>query len=100
MPHPRHVFQQTGTIFELIQDIIRSNVLTKFHEVWKINITFRVVARFYYSLARKAAKPPGSHVFQPTKPILKLVQDILWARELTKFHEDRIIIVAERVLTR
>ncbi|KAH3803667.1 hypothetical protein DPMN_131933 [Dreissena polymorpha] len=28
----RHVFQKTGTIFQLIQDIITINVLTKIHE--------------------------------------------------------------------
>ncbi|KAH3868924.1 hypothetical protein DPMN_032080 [Dreissena polymorpha] len=28
----RHCFQQTGTIFELVLDIIEKNLLTKFHE--------------------------------------------------------------------
>ncbi|KAH3789185.1 hypothetical protein DPMN_167358 [Dreissena polymorpha] len=44
-------FQETGTIFELIQESIRTNVLT-------------MLTRFYYSHIRK--KPaPGGHVFQP-----------------------------------
>ncbi|KAH3846795.1 hypothetical protein DPMN_089102 [Dreissena polymorpha] len=75
-PHPGgHVFQPTGTIlelspdifrtninvtsrvltrpelfFELIQDIIKTNVLTKFHADWTINLTFRVLTRLYNSL--------------------------------------------------
>ncbi|KAH3690494.1 hypothetical protein DPMN_191438 [Dreissena polymorpha] len=34
MPHPpgTHVFEPTGTIFELAQDIILTNLLTKFHD--------------------------------------------------------------------
>ncbi|KAH3787166.1 hypothetical protein DPMN_165286 [Dreissena polymorpha] len=44
MPHPRgcHVFQPTGIIFELTQDIIETNLLTKFHEDWTINVACRV----------------------------------------------------------
>ncbi|KAH3771523.1 hypothetical protein DPMN_172845 [Dreissena polymorpha] len=40
-------------------DIIGTNLLTKFHEDWKINVASRV-------LTRRNAPPPGSHVFQPT----------------------------------
>ncbi len=49
-PPGSHVFQPTGTIYELVQDIIRTNVLTKFHEDWTINVTSRVLTRFYYTL--------------------------------------------------
>ncbi|KAH3856453.1 hypothetical protein DPMN_099041 [Dreissena polymorpha] len=45
----------------------------------------------------KNAPPPGSHVFQPTGIILKLVQDIIWMNLLTKFHEDQTVNVASRV---
>ncbi|KAH3892399.1 hypothetical protein DPMN_016516 [Dreissena polymorpha] len=45
----------------------------------------------------KNAPPPGGHIFQPTQTIFKLVQDII---RMNKFHEDRIINVACRVLTR
>ncbi|KAH3713029.1 hypothetical protein DPMN_072793 [Dreissena polymorpha] len=74
-PHYGHAFQATRTIFELVQDIIRTNVLTKFlftiailldiirtnvlskfHKDWTINLTYRV----------KNAPPPGGHVFQQT----------------------------------
>ncbi|KAH3747895.1 hypothetical protein DPMN_182330 [Dreissena polymorpha] len=70
-PPGGYVFQQTRIIFELIQDIIRKNVQTKFHEDWTINVTFMVLTSF-----------------QPTGTILKL------------FHDDRSINVASRVLTK
>ncbi|KAH3774383.1 hypothetical protein DPMN_175765 [Dreissena polymorpha] len=72
------------------------NLLTKFHEDWKINVASRV-------LTRKNAPPPGGHVFQPSGIIFKLFQDIIGMNLLTKknapplgshvfqakFHEDR-----------
>ncbi|KAH3869871.1 hypothetical protein DPMN_033044 [Dreissena polymorpha] len=73
--------------------IIGTYLLTKFHEDRKINVASR-------GLTRKNAPPPGSHVFQPTGIILKLVQYIIRMNLLTKFHEDRAINVASRVLTR
>ncbi|KAH3707828.1 hypothetical protein DPMN_067244 [Dreissena polymorpha] len=58
--------KKTGTIFELIQESIRTNVLTKFHNDWTIN------------------PPPGGHVFQPI-------------HLLSKIHENGTIYVASRV---
>ncbi|KAH3883564.1 hypothetical protein DPMN_007524 [Dreissena polymorpha] len=92
-PPGGHVFKETKTILELIQDIILTNLLTKFHEDRKINVASRV-------LTRKNAPPPGGHVFQPTGIIFELVQDIIGMNHLTKFHEDQAINVASRVLTR
>ncbi|KAH3747269.1 hypothetical protein DPMN_181692 [Dreissena polymorpha] len=40
-----HVFKATKTIFKLIQDIIGTNLLTKFHDDQKINVTSRVPFR-------------------------------------------------------
>ncbi|KAH3872004.1 hypothetical protein DPMN_035217 [Dreissena polymorpha] len=80
-PLGSHVFQAKITIFELIQDIIGTNHLIKFHENRKINVASRV-------LTRKNAPHPGGHVFQPTDIIFELVQDIIWMNLLTKFHED------------
>ncbi|KAH3797587.1 hypothetical protein DPMN_151170 [Dreissena polymorpha] len=105
-PPGSHVFQQTRTIFKLIQYI--------FHEDWTINVTSRVLTRFYYTLkpykfredwtknvtSRETATPPGSHVFQPTRTIFELVQDIVITNVLTKLHEDWTINVTSRVLTR
>ncbi|KAH3872454.1 hypothetical protein DPMN_035670 [Dreissena polymorpha] len=75
------------------QNIIGTNLLTKFHEDRKINVASRV-------LTRKNAPPPGSHVFQATGIIFELVQYIFGMNLLTKFHEDRTVNVASRVLTR
>ncbi|KAH3821019.1 hypothetical protein DPMN_122774 [Dreissena polymorpha] len=72
-----HVFPPTRTIFELIQDIIRTNHLTKFHNNRKINVAYRV-------FTMKNAPPP----------------DIIRTNLLTKFHEDKKINVAYRVLTK
>ncbi|KAH3841755.1 hypothetical protein DPMN_115234 [Dreissena polymorpha] len=89
-PPGSHVFQPTGTIFELVQDIIRTNVLTKFHEDWTINLTFTV----------KTAPPPGGHVFLPTGTIFELVKDFIGTHAPTKFHDDWTKNVTSRVLTR
>ncbi|KAH3693969.1 hypothetical protein DPMN_081408 [Dreissena polymorpha] len=80
----------TETIFELVQDIIGTHILTKFYEDRKINVTSRV-------LTRKNAPPPGGHVFQQTGIIFELVHNIIGMNLLTKFHEDRTINVASRV---
>ncbi|KAH3830753.1 hypothetical protein DPMN_104005 [Dreissena polymorpha] len=85
-----HVFQANVTIFKLIQDIIKTSLLTIFHQDWTINRASRV-------LTRKNAPPPGGHVFQPTGIIFKFVQDIIGLNLLTKFHEDWTINVASRV---
>ncbi|KAH3806505.1 hypothetical protein DPMN_134825 [Dreissena polymorpha] len=87
-PHPGgHVFHFTQTIFKRVQDIIRMNLLTKFHEDRTINVASRV-------LTRKNAPSPGGHVFQTTGTIFKHVQDIIRTNLLTKFHEDRTVNVA------
>ncbi|KAH3727004.1 hypothetical protein DPMN_052928 [Dreissena polymorpha] len=103
-PLGSHVFQANVTIFELIQDIIETNLLTKFHEDWTINVASRVFTMFYYSHKyshiRKNAPPLGSHVFQANVTIFELMQDIIETNLPTKFHEDWTINVAFRVLTR
>ncbi|KAH3894111.1 hypothetical protein DPMN_018269 [Dreissena polymorpha] len=92
---------KTGTIFERIQDIIKTNVLTKCYEDCTIN-------------EQEGLKGPniiGGHVFEATKTIFELIQVIIKTNLLTKvlkkknapppkFHEDRTINVASRVLTR
>ncbi|KAH3800303.1 hypothetical protein DPMN_153936 [Dreissena polymorpha] len=93
LPPGSHVFQPTSIIFELVQDIIGMNLLTKFKEDRTVNVASRV-------LTRKNALPPGSHVFQPTSIIFELVQDIIGMNLLTKLKEDRTVNVASRVLTR
>ncbi|KAH3721318.1 hypothetical protein DPMN_064238 [Dreissena polymorpha] len=79
-PAGGHVFQATGTIFELVQNIIGTNLLTKFHDDLTINTASRV-------LTRKYATPPW-------RPY------IIGKNHLNKFHDDWTINVASRVLTR
>ncbi|KAH3892186.1 hypothetical protein DPMN_016299 [Dreissena polymorpha] len=87
-PPGGHVFLQTRTIFKHIQDIIRTNGLTKFHDDWTINVIFRV----------KNAPHSGSHVFSRNWNHFELLQDIIGKNLLNKFHEDQTINVASRVL--
>ncbi|KAH3808836.1 hypothetical protein DPMN_137195 [Dreissena polymorpha] len=82
LPLGGHVFQPTGTIVELIQEIIGTILGTKMN------------------LRLKNAPPSGGHGFQATRTIFKLVQDIIATNLLTTFHDDQTINVASRVLTR
>ncbi|KAH3700877.1 hypothetical protein DPMN_075858 [Dreissena polymorpha] len=95
-PPGSHVFQPTGIIYQLFQDIIGMNLLTKFHEDRTVNVASRVLTRFYYSHIRKNAPPLGRHFFQANIIIFKLIQDIIETNLLTKFHEDWTINVASR----
>ncbi|KAH3887755.1 hypothetical protein DPMN_011774 [Dreissena polymorpha] len=63
----------TRNIFKLVEDIIRTNVPTKIHEDWTINVTFRVRSSFYHCHKRKNALPPDGHVIQPTGTIFELI---------------------------
>ncbi|KAH3720680.1 hypothetical protein DPMN_063584 [Dreissena polymorpha] len=88
-PLGSHFFQANIIIFDkLIQDMIETNLLTKIHEDWTINVA-----------SRKKCPTPGCHVFKATKTILELIQDINGTNLLTKFHDDWKINVTFRVLT-
>ncbi|KAH3746768.1 hypothetical protein DPMN_181184 [Dreissena polymorpha] len=80
-----HVFPPIWTVFELIRDINKTNVLTNFHDDWAKIVTSRV-------LTRKTAPPPpsplGSHVIQRTGTILELNSHIKETNVLTKFYEN------------
>ncbi|KAH3849214.1 hypothetical protein DPMN_091610 [Dreissena polymorpha] len=94
-----HVFQRTGTIFELNSRFYKTNVLTKFHEDWTKNVTFRVFTCFPYIHIEKTA-PPDGHVFSPIWVIFKLVRDINKTNGLTKFQDERTKMLTCRVFTR
>ncbi|KAH3854168.1 hypothetical protein DPMN_096707 [Dreissena polymorpha] len=55
-PTGGHVFSPIWTIFELVRDINKTNVLTNFHDDWAKIVTSRV-------FTRKTAPPTGGHVF-------------------------------------
>ncbi|KAH3738624.1 hypothetical protein DPMN_045263 [Dreissena polymorpha] len=102
-------------------DTIGANLLTKFHDDWKINVASIVLTRknvltpdnsiginllikfhtdWTINVAyREKCPAPCSHVFQANVIILKLIQDIIETNLLNKFHEDWAIHVASRVLT-
>ncbi|KAH3816522.1 hypothetical protein DPMN_118039 [Dreissena polymorpha] len=79
-------FKATKTIFKLIQYIIGTNLLTKFHDDRKINVTSRVLTRFYYFNIMKNAPPPWRQCFS--------TNHIIGMNFLTEFHEDWTINVA------
>ncbi|KAH3728917.1 hypothetical protein DPMN_054880 [Dreissena polymorpha] len=73
-PTGGHVFSPIWTIFELVRDIIKSNVLTNFHDNW--------------AKMKTSPPPPGSHVIQLTGTIFELNSHIKETNVLTKFHEN------------
>ncbi|KAH3868615.1 hypothetical protein DPMN_031765 [Dreissena polymorpha] len=99
-PLGSHVFQANIIIFELIQDINKTNLLTIFHEDWTTNVASRVftgnngmnlLTKFHEDqtinvASRKNAPPLGSHVFQANVTIFELIQDVIETNLLTKFH--------------
>ncbi|KAH3895384.1 hypothetical protein DPMN_019548 [Dreissena polymorpha] len=79
-------------------DIIRTHLLTKFHEDWKINVASRVHIQ-------KNAPPPGGHFDEDwTINVASRMKNApplgSHTNFLTKFHEHWTINVAFRVLTR
>ncbi|KAH3802979.1 hypothetical protein DPMN_156677 [Dreissena polymorpha] len=95
-PTGSHVFQRTGTTFELNKHINKTNIctnfelnrgivgtnlLTKFHEDWTRNVASMV-------FTMKTAPPTGGHVFQRTGTTFELDQHIIKTNILTKLHED------------
>ncbi|KAH3889699.1 hypothetical protein DPMN_013761 [Dreissena polymorpha] len=78
----------------------KTNVLTKFHENWAINVTSRVFTCFHYIHIEKNAPPTGGHVFSPIWTIFKLVRHINKTNDLINFHDDWAKIVTSRVITR
>ncbi|KAH3795702.1 hypothetical protein DPMN_149259 [Dreissena polymorpha] len=106
--HWRPCFSPIWTIFELVRDINKTNVLSNFHDDWAKIVTSSV-------FTRKTAPPTGGHVFQRTRTTFELNQhiiktniltnfqlhrDIIGTNLLTKFHEDPTKNVASRVFTR
>ncbi|KAH3792026.1 hypothetical protein DPMN_145515 [Dreissena polymorpha] len=80
LPLGSHFFQANIIIFELIQDIIETNLLTKFHEDWTINVASRPY--------KEKCPATGGHVLKATKTIFELIQDIIKTNLLTIFHQD------------
>ncbi|KAH3791375.1 hypothetical protein DPMN_144859 [Dreissena polymorpha] len=77
-PTGGHVFSPIPTIFKLVRDINKTNVLTNFHNDWAKIVTSRVFTRenCHYIHIEKNAPPTGGHVFSPISTIFELVRDI------------------------
>ncbi|KAH3804452.1 hypothetical protein DPMN_132737 [Dreissena polymorpha] len=77
-PTGSHVFSPISTIFKLVQEINKTNVLTNFHDYWAKIVTSRVFTRenCRYIHIEKNAPPTGGHVFSPISTIFELVRDI------------------------
>ncbi|KAH3728916.1 hypothetical protein DPMN_054879 [Dreissena polymorpha] len=88
-PTGGHVFSPIWTIFELVRDINKTNVLTNFHDNWAKIVTSRVFTRKTAPRQPyKNAPPTGGHVFSPIWTIFELVRDINKTNVLTNFHDD------------
>ncbi|KAH3877223.1 hypothetical protein DPMN_001085 [Dreissena polymorpha] len=98
----RHVFQPTGTIFELVQDILGTNLLTKFHENRTINVASRVLTRKQMPRPPPPPPPPppGGHVFKTNQNQFLTCSRFHWQKCSDQFHEGQAINGAFRVLTR
>ncbi|KAH3736597.1 hypothetical protein DPMN_043168 [Dreissena polymorpha] len=81
-PTGGHLFSPIWTIFELVRDINKTNVLTNFHDDWAKIVTSRVFIR------KTALPPPGSHVIELTRTIFELSSHIKETNVPTKFHEN------------
>ncbi|KAH3820628.1 hypothetical protein DPMN_122374 [Dreissena polymorpha] len=77
-PTGTHVFSPIPTIFKLVRDINKTNVLTNFHDDWAKIVTTRVFTRenCHYIHIEKNAPPTGGHVFSPISTIFELIRDI------------------------
>ncbi|KAH3774327.1 hypothetical protein DPMN_175706 [Dreissena polymorpha] len=69
-PTVGHVFSHIRTIFKLVRDINKTNVLTNFHDDWA------KLDNCNYIHIEKNAPPTGGHVFSPISTIFELVRDI------------------------
>ncbi|KAH3720361.1 hypothetical protein DPMN_063258 [Dreissena polymorpha] len=78
-PTGSNVFSPIWTIFELIRENNKTNVLTNFHDDWAKIVTSRV-------FTRKTAPPTGDHTNILTN--FELDRDFIGTKLLTKFHED------------
>ncbi|KAH3825177.1 hypothetical protein DPMN_127050 [Dreissena polymorpha] len=83
-PPGGHIFQATGTIFELVQDIIEKNLENS------VNV--------FYSYITRNATPPWRPCFSTNRKFRTIFegdQDIIGTNRLTKFHDDRTMNVAK-----
>ncbi|KAH3690259.1 hypothetical protein DPMN_191873 [Dreissena polymorpha] len=113
-PTGGHVFSPIWTIFELVREINKNNVLNNFHDDWAKIVTSRVFTSHVIQLTGTIFAL-NSHIKETIvltkfhenwaknvtfRTIFKLVRDINKTNVLTNFHDDRAKIVTSRVFTR
>ncbi|KAH3873202.1 hypothetical protein DPMN_036431 [Dreissena polymorpha] len=77
----------------------KTNLFTKFHDDLANNVTSRVFTSFFYYINIRRLLPPGSHVIQLTGTIFEQKSRIKETNVLTKFHENWAKNVTSRVFT-
>ncbi|KAH3770808.1 hypothetical protein DPMN_172102 [Dreissena polymorpha] len=70
-PTGGHVFSPIPTIFKLVRNINKTNVVTNCHDDWVFTRE-----NCHYIHIEKNAPPTGGHVFSPISTIFELVRDI------------------------
>jgi len=86
-------FDQTRQIFKLGLDIVKTNILIKFHQTRVANVASECKQEFPKIW-------PGDLVFDLTWPIFELGLEIAKTNILIKFHQNRVANLASTVLTR
>ncbi|KAH3880702.1 hypothetical protein DPMN_004624 [Dreissena polymorpha] len=105
-PTGGHVFSQIWTIFKLVGDINKTNVLTNFHDDWAKIVTSRPNKENCPAHWGPCFQRTGT-TFELDQHIImaniltnfELGRDFIEAKLLTKFHEDGTRNVASRVFT-
>ncbi|KAH3727982.1 hypothetical protein DPMN_053928 [Dreissena polymorpha] len=92
-PTGGHVFLPIWTIFKLVRDINKTNVLTNFHDDWAKIVTSRVFTR------KTAPPPPRQPCYSTDRTIFELNSHIKETNVLTKFHDNWAKNVTSRVFT-
>ncbi|KAH3710120.1 hypothetical protein DPMN_069587 [Dreissena polymorpha] len=75
--------------YSLKKYFIGTNILTKFHEDWPINVAYIASSIFCNKQMRKTAQPSGNHVFQ--LPFHLDCTNNFTSRVLTRFYYSHII---------
>ncbi|KAH3773986.1 hypothetical protein DPMN_175357 [Dreissena polymorpha] len=82
------MFSSTLNKFALHREVFTTSFLTKFHKDWAIHVNSRVLTSrnhfLYYLHMQKTATHPVGHVFQLSRFIFEVVQDIIFYEALTK----------------
>ncbi|KAH3729240.1 hypothetical protein DPMN_055207 [Dreissena polymorpha] len=83
------VFQETETMFELVQDIIGTNLLTKFHHDQTMNVASRVLTMFYKIYIMKIPHPMAVMFFSANRYHFRTRPRYHWTNLLTNIKKEK-----------